>query len=335
MRRALSYLSFAAVSAIVAPFVAGRPDTVWVYHGPFTTGLSSLFFKFAYRSRLVFTCADLWPESFKASGVVKSRLVMRIAGAYNRALHRAADLIVCSSRGTRRHFEEAGIASERLTVIPVWIGGIGKLASKTSAPSRESVNIVYAGNLGPAQKLDTLIRAAAEMRKETSPVRFEIFGSGASEKELRTLAVQLGATNVEFRGRVPVEEAFMASSRALAQIICLQPSPLFARTIPSKVFSAFAAGSPILYGLQGDAEALVAGSRGGISFDASDPLTLIGAIKHLLALSTGERDAMRARLRQYFADNFDPTDLLTQYVAILQSPSAPPTAEPVKIELTA
>src|SRR5690349_8762291 len=33
-RRMLSYLSFAAVISSVAPFVAGRPKTVWVYHGP-------------------------------------------------------------------------------------------------------------------------------------------------------------------------------------------------------------------------------------------------------------------------------------------------------------
>ena len=58
VRRALSYLSFAAVSSIVAPFVAGRPDTVWVYHGPFTTGIGALFFKLAYRLRLVSKFCD-------------------------------------------------------------------------------------------------------------------------------------------------------------------------------------------------------------------------------------------------------------------------------------
>src|SRR5436309_8068184 len=93
-RRAISYLSFAVAAGFVAPFVGGRPDVVWVYHGPFTTGLSALFFKAIYGTRLVFTCADLWPESFMAAGVVKSRLIMSLAGAYNRVLHRAADLVV-------------------------------------------------------------------------------------------------------------------------------------------------------------------------------------------------------------------------------------------------
>lgn len=335
VRRAISYLSFAAVAAAVAPFVAGRPDTVWVYYGPFTTGISSLFFKLVYRSRLVFTCADLWPESFMAAGVVKSRLVMSLAGAYNRALHRAADLIVCATRGTRRRFEEDGIPPERLTVIPVWIGGTGELARQVRPRYPESMGIVYTGNLGPAQKIDTLILAAAALQQEGSPVRFDIYGSGASEEELRALADRIGATNVNFHGRVPLEEAFNASASGLAQIICLRPSPLFTKTVPSKLFSAFAAASPILYGLQGEAQTLAAESRGGISFDPSDPQTLVNAVKKLLSLSVSDRDAMRARLRQYFFENFDPAVLLSRYVEILQSPTPPLTVTPPNLELTA
>jgi colanic acid biosynthesis glycosyl transferase WcaI len=334
VKRAISYISFAAVAGVVAPFVAGRPDTVWVYHGPFTTGLSSLFFKMVYRSRLVFTCADLWPESFMAAGVVKSRLVMSLAGAYNRALHRAADLVVCATSGTRRRFEEDGLPAEHLTVIPVWIGGTGELARQARARRPESMSIVYAGNLGPAQKIDTVILAAATLQHEGSPVRFEIYGGGALEEELRALADRVGATNVKFHGRVPVEQAFNASAFALAQIICLQRSPLFTKTIPSKLFSAFAAGSPILYGLQGEAEALATESGGGISFDASNPQTLVNGVKQLLSLSDGERDAMRVRLREYFSENFDPAVLLARYLEILQSPGSPLAGTPPKLELT-
>jgi colanic acid biosynthesis glycosyl transferase WcaI len=318
-RRAFSYLSFTTVMSLLAPFVAGRPDTVWVYHTPFTTGLGALFFKLAYRSRLVFTCADLWPESFMAAGIVKSPLVMRVAAAYNRALLRAADLIVCATKGTRRLLAEDGIPAERLSVIPVWIGGTGELSALTPPRESGSKRIVYAGNLGPAQKLETVILAAAALQREGCPVTFELYGSGASENELRELAKRSGATNVTFHGRVPVETAFKASASALAQVICLQPSPLFAKTVPSKLFSAFAAATPLLYGLQGEAESLAAESGGGISFSADDPETLVSAVKQLLSMPVGEREAMRLRLKQYFSDNFDPAVLLAQYVRILES----------------
>jgi glycosyltransferase involved in cell wall biosynthesis len=319
LRRGLSYLSFAAVASIVAPLVAGRPDTVWVYHGSFTTGLSSLFFKVFYRSRVVFTCADLWPASFVAAGVVKSRLVLRVAGAYNRALNNAADLIICATRGTRRQLAEEGIPAQRLAVIPVWIGGSRELASRSARIARDDRSIVYAGNLGPAQKVETIILAAAALRQQQAPVHFNIYGSGVSELQLRELADRIEATNVTFHGRVPVEEALNASAGALAQIVCLQPSPLFRNTIPSKLFSAFAAASPILYGLQGEAEELVANSHGGISFDASDPQTLITAVRRLLSMTSSQREAMCSSLRSYFATHFDPDLLISRYTEILES----------------
>ena len=325
-RRAVSCLSFAMSASLVAPFVAGRPDTVWVYHGPFTTGLASLFFKFFYRSRIVFTCADLWPESFGASGMVKSRVILSIASFYNRTLNKAADLIVCATRGTLRHFREDGIRPERLLMIPVWVAQTEELGARLPEANPDALNIVYTGNLGPSQSLHTVILAAAILQKEGSPVCFDIYGTGASEAALRALASQTQATNVTFHGLVTVAEAFGASARALAQIISLQPSPLFSGTIPSKLFSAFAAGTPILYGLQGESAELTEASGAGIAYASDDPQSLVSAIKTLLAIPPAERLEMRSRLRRYFSENFDPAELKARYARILQPLSPGPAA---------
>lgn len=322
IRRTISYLSFAAMAGIVAPFVAGRPDTVWVYHGPFNTGMCALFFKFFHRSRLVFTCADLWPESLRAAGVVKSPLVMAAAAAYNRALSRLADMIICATRGTLRHFEEEGLPSERLAFIPVWIGGTAELARGITRQNGDGTKIVYAGNLGPAQGIETLILAAATLGSEGIPVHFDIYGTGPSEAELRALVVRSGAANVTFHGRVAVEQAFRASASALAQIICLRPSPLFARTVPSKLFAALAAGSPILYALEGEAAEIAADTGGGIAFTAGNPASLVMAIKQLLSLHPDERERMRSSLRTHFFANFDPSLLLSRYIDILHVPKS-------------
>lgn len=331
-KRSLSYLSFAVIASVVAPFVAGKPDTVWVYHGPFTTGLAALFFKLVRGSRLVVTCADLWPESFTAAGVVQSSWIIDLATIYNRAVNRAADLIVCATRGTMRTFQEIGIPQERLALIPVWIGGTRAVGEQRLQNFVEVPRIVYAGNLGPAQGLETVIRAAAILREEVPALQFAIYGTGASENSLRVLAAQCDATNVTFHGRVPISEAFDASASSLAQIVCLQRSPLFKRTIPSKLFSAFAASAPILYGLEGEAADLAAQSGGGIAFASDDPQTLVRAVKNLLSLSQEERSEMRARLNKFFSDNFDPRKLVAEYEKILTAHSAPVSRESATAE---
>jgi len=317
LRRFLSYLSLAVVMSVVAPFVAGKPATVWVYHGPFTTGLASLFFKFVRGSRLVITCADLWPDSFTAAGVVQSSWIIDLAALYNRLIHRAADLIVCSSRGTMRTFEDLGTPPERLAFIPVWIDGTHAADLREVDEQTVDRRFVYAGNLGPAQKLETVILAASMLRDEGPEVKVDLFGTGASENALKMLAAQCGATNVTFHGWIPPSAAFDACASSFGQIVCLQRSPLFKRTIPSKLFSAFAASAPILYGLDGEAAELAAQSGGGIAFDSDDPRTLVTAIKAIVAMSTEERIQMRRRLNTFFSENFDPQRLLAQYEDVL------------------
>jgi colanic acid biosynthesis glycosyl transferase WcaI len=316
VRRALSYLSFALVASVVAPFVAGRPNAVWVYHGPFTTGLVALFFRFVYGSRLVITCADLWPDSFVGSRVVSSSVLLKLASGYNRLIHKSADFIVCSTRGILLAFQQMNIPPDRLKVIPVWIEGTQAVDSE-KLQAKATRGIVYTGNLGPAQGLDTVVKAAGILRDLLPDLSFDFIGSGASVEALQLLAAQLGASNVVFHGRVSTSEAFDAAASSVAQLVCLQRSQSFSRTVPSKLFSAFAASRPILYGLEGEAAELAMHSGGGVPFNTDNPESLVDAIKRLLAMDDDSVQAMRRRLNEYFIENFEPTKLLAQYELVL------------------
>ncbi len=315
-RRALSYLSFALAAALFSPFVAGKPDTVWVYHGPFTTGLAALWFRLVYRSRVVITAADLWPESFAAAGVASHGVLLRMMYAYSRAVNRMADLIVCCTRGTLDRYRRDGIPEQRLCYVPVW--------TTTSAPPepvaemrRETARLVYAGNMGPAQNLETLIRAAAELEKRDLPVAVHLYGTGTREAELKKLAQRLNASNVIFHGAVAPAIAFHACASSFAQVVLLRRSPLFRMTVPSKLYFSFAAGAPLLCGLEGEAAELAAESGGAIPFESDDAQSLVDAVAHLMRLDDSERARMRQRLHAFYQNNFAPHSLLRAYEEIL------------------
>jgi glycosyltransferase involved in cell wall biosynthesis len=309
--RMVSYLSFALAAAVWAPLVSPAPHGVWVYHGPFTAGIAAAWFRLI-GSRIVFTCADLWPESFLAAQVARPGLMMRLMFAYSRAVNRVAHLLICSTRGTLRRYAKDGIPESRLCYVPVWVEGIPPVPP---APNQKSTaaNVVYAGNLGPAQGLDTVISAAAALCHRGVPIRFDIYGTGASEAELRRQAAESGATNVVFHGRVPPPAAFERAAEATAQLVCLRSTPLFAMTIPSKLSFSFAAGTPILYGLVGESAELVGESGGGIAFDANDPSSLVDAVNTLLALPEAALAAKRAQLRRYYEEHFQRSKLLDEY----------------------
>lgn len=315
--RAASYLSFALVASVLAPFLAPRPDVVWVYHGPFTTGLASLWFRIARRSRLVITAADLWPESLLGAGVAHSGPLVRALYAYSRWINSFAHHIICSTEGIARRYRADGIPAERITVIPVWIPDAPRGRARPDTARSEAHDVVYAGNLGPAQQLDTLVRAAAILAADSPAIRVHFYGTGAREGQLRALARELGASNVIFHGRVDAAEAFARSAAAAVQVVSLRRSPEFRATVPSKLSLSFAAAAPLVFGLEGDAAAIAMDSGGGTPFDPSDPASLAGAIRSIIRLPQPDRDALRARLRAYYEANFSPEVLVERYAQVL------------------
>lgn len=317
-KRTLSYASFACMATLIAPFVAGRPSVVWVYHGPFMTALAALWFKIAYRARLVYTCADLWPESLVASNLGTAPLVLKALFAYSRWINRAADCLICCTRGTLERYRADGVPANRLVYVPVWVEPSEAAPTRQVADPDSVFRIVYAGNLGPAQPIETLIRAASSLRKEGVALRVDIYGGGSREGELRALSAQEEAANVFFHGRVSPERAFELSALASAQFVALRPSPQFSMTIPSKLSFAMAAGAPLVYGLEGEA-ANLAKEAGGISFLALEPDSLVAAIKAMMALSPYDRTKMTTRLQEFYREHFDQTKLLRQYESLLTS----------------
>ncbi len=318
VKRSLSYLSFTLIAGLFAPLVAGRPTTVWVYHGPFMTGIAGLFFRWAYRSRMIFTAADLWPESFVASDVKLPAALMRALFSYSRWINRRADLLICATRGTVERYRHDGVPPQKLEYVPVWVEGVGEVVPDVQSGRSGTPNIVYAGNLGAAQPLETVVRAASILNKEGTKVTIEIYGSGNKEDELRELAESEGAVNVRFHGRVPPRKAFEVSSRATAQVVLLRPSPMFRMSVPSKLSFAFAAASPLLFGLEGESARIAAETGGGIPFDAEDPESLAAAIRRLLALTYTERDTMRQKLRAYYEEGFARETLIQRYVRLFR-----------------
>jgi colanic acid biosynthesis glycosyl transferase WcaI len=314
MGRFLSYLSFTAAAAVLAPLVAGIPRVVWVYQTPFSVGFVALWFKLVYRAKVVFTYADLWPESFLAAAVSRPGRLVDFLFSLRKFINRFADIIIGSTRGTVQRFVDDGVPPALLHYVPVWVQGISDAPTSVSTPPDR---IVYAGNLGAGQHLEPVIAAAAELERRGTPVEFDLYGSGLEEQQLRELAKKLGARNVHFRGRVAPEVAFAASSQALAQLVTLKADPMFAMTIPSKLPFCFAAGAPILYALEGEPAHVAEASGAAFRFDGNDPATLVARIEEILALTESQRLHLRHRLQRYYTSEFSRDMLLQRYSAVV------------------
>jgi glycosyltransferase involved in cell wall biosynthesis len=310
--RFVAYGSFTLAAGLLAPFVEPSPALVWVYNAPFTTGAAALWFRYVRGSTIAFMCPDLWPESFEAAGVAPPRPILKAMWAYSRWINRQADLLVATTRGMFRRYEADGFPAARMRLLPLWVDGTAAaprpLGAEPSPPK-----LVYAGNHGPAQALDVILRGLRRLKDAGIEVEVDFYGAGSEEESLRALAGELRLTGVHWKGRASQEDVRRASSSATAQIVHLTPSPLFSMTVPSKLAFCLAAGRPVLAGLAGEARGVAKESGGAVVFTGGSDEDFARAVRELLAMSPEERAAVGAAGRRYFEENLHPARLLEQY----------------------
>src|SRR5882724_551690 len=204
IRRILTYLSFAFFAATIGVALIGSADLVYLYDPPPTNGLASLFLKLFRGTPIVHDIADMWPETVIESGMVRGertkKIVSSILGAWCRFLYRQADVVTVLSDGFKRLLVERGVPADKVKVVYNWADETTfhplepdlELARELGFEGR--FNIVYAGNLGVYQALDTVIKAAA-LVKDHPKIQVVIVGIGPKQDELKRLAAELKVDN--------------------------------------------------------------------------------------------------------------------------------------------
>ena len=112
-----------------------------------------------------------------------------------------------------------------------------------------ALRLIYTGALTPTYELDVTIRAVAHVAAERPDldVRFDLYGRGDSEDELRALAAELGiAERVTFHGRIPIEDVPAAVAAADIGLAPTRLDRFTAMTLSTKVYEYAAMGKPVV-----------------------------------------------------------------------------------------
>lgn len=293
-RRVLNYTSFALSSALLA-LTLKRPDVIYVYCPPMTAAAGAIALRFTRRVPYVVDIQDLWPDTLASTGMVNSGLLMRLVGAWSSfAMRQAASLVVLSP-GFERRLAARGIRKP-IHIIPNWAPPEIALQAERLAPRTYSgaatFNILFAGNMGKAQGLDAVIRAARRLKREAPAIRFTLIGGGVEVEHLRAASAAAGTDNIVFLPQRPADEMESVFAEADALLVHLRDDPLFAITIPSKTQAYLAIGRPILMGVRGDAAAMIENAGAGIAFSPEDADALVEVAKKLSKMSPEALAAM-------------------------------------------
>jgi colanic acid biosynthesis glycosyl transferase WcaI len=324
LKRSLSYASFAMSASLLGPLVATRVDVMYVYLHPPTIGVAAGLISFLRGVPFVCEIQDVWPESLLATGIVRNPRVLKWLDSLERFVYKHSAAIVAVSPGFVPSLVRKGVPAGKLHVISNWadesihrpVPSSPRLARETGMEGR--FNVLYTGNMGPAQALETVLRAAEDLQ-DLRDVQFVLAGQGLEKPYLEAVAAKRKLSNVRFLEQQPVDRVRDLHALADVLLLHLRRDPLFATTIPSKTLSYMASGKPILAAAPGDASDIVLQAGAGLACAAQDSSALANAVRRFYAMSPDTRTQMGEAGRQVFLQKYSRGALVPRYEQVLQS----------------
>lgn len=307
----LNYLSFVLAGVLFLPWMLRKRefDAILVFApSPILQAIPAIPLKWMKKAKLALWVQDLWPESLAATGFIRNPFVLRAVGWLVKFIYRYCDTLLVQSHAfvdsVLRYADRKKIVYYPNSMDATPPEETVSIPSELSELLEKHFCVVFAGNLGTVQALDTLLQAARHL-KEDADIRLVMVGSGSRLAWLQEQKELLDLDNLVLAGRYPSQAMSQIFDRSAALLVSLNAEEIFAQTVPSKIQAYLAAGRPIIACLNGEGARIVLDAGAGISSPAEQVLPLVAAIREMRSRSNAEREAMGAAGRAYFDHNFD------------------------------
>lgn len=271
--RLLNYFSFVFTSFWIGLFSISKQDFLMVESPPLFLGKTGYLLSRIKRAKLIFNVSDLWPESAEKLGIISNKTILKATTLLEEFLYRKSFLVTGQTQGICSNIQSR-FPNKDVYWLPNGVD-IGFYQSDhlyndkrvDLGLAKNDFVFIYAGIIGHAQGLETLLLAAGKL-KNHSAIKLLILGSGPEKDRLLQLKEKLSLQNVIFHDAVSKDQmpSFVQSSNAA--IIPLKKLELFRGAIPSKIFENLAMKKPILLGVEGEAKTLfIDEANAGLAFE--------------------------------------------------------------------
>ena len=278
-------------------------DAVYVFEvSPVTVGLPAVAYKKKFGTPIYFNVQDLWPENVEIVLGIRNKLIIKTINKIVDKIYSASDKILCSSNSFVENISQRGVPRDKLVFWPQFCTEPQlSNATKPDCYFENYFNIVFTGNIGEAQGLDLLVEAANNL-KDTN-IRWFIVGDGRARERLEQKVSEnnLGEI-VMFVGKVSEEEANRYIYFADCAYLSFKKNKLFDMTLPAKLQSYMACGTPIIAAAGGESARVIKEAKCGFVCE-QDADELVGMVRNNVMQSI-ELDSMRINAKHYFDNHF-------------------------------
>lgn len=319
---AINYVSYMLSACLKGLFLHRDYDVIYAFStSPVLMSYPGVWLKKWFHKKLCIYVLDIWPACLAAMNVAEDALLYKIMKRVSRHIYSSADCLLYSSYPFREYLKKVhNIDVKAENYLPQFADDVTAIADNAADETSKksgALHLVFAGNLGQVQGIETLLQAAALLKAEQ--VCWHIVGDGAVYSQMKEMAEQLQLEGcVTFYGRRPLEEMPAYFTMADALLVSMKRNALMNDTLPGKVQSYMASGKPILAPIAGEAARVIEQAGAGFVCEPENPHALAETVRRFMALSTQERAKMGENARDYYNLHFSKAVHMQHLTACLQ-----------------
>ena len=286
IKRFIFFISFVCSVLYYLLNNARSTDIIYGISTPLTVPFICSVVARLFKKDFICEITDVWPDAAIHTGVVRNKMLIKMALIMERFCYRSATKIICLTNGIAEILlSQKGVEKKKLAVVT---NGVDTSLFKKIPISQKNIwrkklrikkgfCAMYLGAHGKYNSLHTIVEAAL-LTKENNKVTYLLVGDGDEKKKLQQYVLDHGLKNVKFWSSVPRNDAVEILQLADCFILPNLKGKFFECNLPNKFFDYMATGAPII--VCGDVEAgkIVKAHSIGATIAAENPVQLSSEI---------------------------------------------------------
>lgn len=313
VKLALNYFSFVISGFFWALTTRLKADYVFTFEvSPMTQALIGKWYSKRRKIPNYLYVQDLWPENVEIVTGIHSPLVIKPIGAMVNSIYKSCDVIFATSPSFVKEIQKRVKNNKnKVKYLPQYAEEFYTPLERRAVPEIPddgSFKIIFTGNIGQAQGLDVLPKAAA-LLKGKADVKFVIVGDGRDKDNfLKQISDNEVGDMFVMVDRQPPERIPELLAACDAAFISFMPDPLFEKTIPAKLQSYMACGMPIIASANGETKRVIEKAECGLCVELGNASELSAAITDMLSK---DLKTMKKMSRSFFEKHFEKQKIMS------------------------
>lgn len=292
--RMINFFSFFMSALMKLPKIM-KYQVVMVYSNPPILPIIGYWAKKLAKVKLVFVGFDLYPDNAIAINAISADgAISKMMKYINKRVYLNADRVIAISSDMKNYMLEAHkeLDEERTVVIPNWYTGeiehSGTVKNDEFKKLRETYQLIvlYTGNMGEAQELDTIVDSIINMNKsgKYENVLFVFTGHGSKKDKVEQKLMDAGVGNTKFYGFLKGQDYIDILNISDVCLVSLKKG-IEGLGVPSKTYGYLAYGKPVISIMSDESELAknITAYKAGFNVIQNDVDGFITSIESFLA----------------------------------------------------